>query len=394
MKEKIYRVFDKIGEFAILALLFFIPISAAMIESFSGIILFCFIVRKAIKPDFRFIRFWPNIFLLVFFIFCAFSIVNSGEYLGKSLNALLFKWGKFIILYIIIQDSLNKEKMFKRCVIAFLFGASLVVLSGLTQRFMGFEFLRHKSLVRMDNGFYAISSSFNHYNALAAYLVVAILLAISLFLGRKSAMNKKGILILTFIVISIAVLFLTFSRGGWLALAITLAFVTILSQEYKKIILLVFILLFFLLSPLVSSRLLSIFDVGGDADRFKYWQAAFSMIKEHPFFGNGIGTFMANFSKYQPNLYPAYAHNCYLQIWAETGIFSLISFVIFSFSVIYLGIRKFYASRDFILLGLVSGLFCFLVHSFFDAHLYSLQLAALFWVWIALISAKVSNDEV
>lgn len=111
------------------------------------------------------------------------------------------------------------------------------------------------------------------------------------------------------------------------------------------------------------------------------------MIKKHPLFGVGAGTFMANFSKYapQPLVRDAYAHNCYLQIWAETGLFALFSFMAFAGSLIYLGIKKFLDSRDFLLLGLLSGAVGFLVHSFVDTNLYSPQLAFLFWVWAGLI---------
>ncbi len=147
--------------------------------------------------------------------------------------------------------------------------------------------------------------------------------------------------------------------------------------------------MFFL--PEIRERLLSVFRAGGDADRLKYWSAAFKMINEHPFLGVGLGTFMANFSKYLPGLNISYAHNCYLQIWAETGIFSLVSFMIFVISLLFLSIKKFLNSRDFLLLGLLSGIAGFLVHTFFDANLYSLQLAYLFWVWISLIVARLNT---
>ncbi|MCX5706410.1 MAG: O-antigen ligase family protein [Candidatus Omnitrophica bacterium] len=117
------------------------------------------------------------------------------------------------------------------------------------------------------------------------------------------------------------------------------------------------------------------------------------MISEHPFFGMGVGTFMANFSKFLPDSNISYAHNCYLQIWAETGIFSLISFTVFIFSLVYLGIKNFFASQDFLLLGLLAGVVGFLVHSFFEVNLYSLQLAVLFWVWVGLITARMRNEK-
>ena len=117
------------------------------------------------------------------------------------------------------------------------------------------------------------------------------------------------------------------------------------------------------------------------------------MINKHPFFGMGVGTFMANFSKFLPNAYISYAHNCYLQIWAETGIFALFSFGGFVVSFVYLSIKRFIVCKDFLLLGLLSGVVGFLVHSFFDTNLYSLRLAILFWVWVGLILASIKCNN-
>jgi O-antigen ligase len=102
---------------------------------------------------------------------------------------------------------------------------------------------------------------------------------------------------------------------------------------------------------------------------------------------------MAQFSKYLPTEPPAYSHNCYLQIWAETGIFSLVSFMAFVVSFVCLGIKKFIVSRDFLLLGLLAGAVGFLVHSFFDTNLYSLRLATLFWIWVGLIVARLRLEN-
>ena len=118
---------------------------------------------------------------------------------------------------------------------------------------------------------------------------------------------------------------------------------------------------------------------------FVFIACLIKMINEHPFFRMGVGTFMANFPKFLPTANISYAHNCYLQIWAKTGIFGLLSFMAFVVSLIYFGIKKFIISKDFLLLGLLSGAVGFLAHSFVEVNLYSLRLAVLFWVWVGLI---------
>jgi O-antigen ligase len=391
MSEKIFKVSKLISEYSIFGILFFLPISISLLNICSVFLLLSFVTKKIINPNFKFIRFWPNIFLILFFIFIGLSLINSGQYIYKSLWAWLAKWFQFIATYLIVQDTLRERKLFKQGTMIFLFSSLLVVLSGLSQRFLGWEFLRHRNLISAD-GFLAVTSSFHHYNSLGAYLVVAISLARAVLINGERS-NRQKLFISVFLMLSISVIVLTFSRGSWLALLFSFLFFSIFGKERKKTMIFAVGFLIFLFTPLYKERLLFTFAIGGDKGRFEFWSAALKMITENPFLGKGAGTFMDYFSKYLPQLYPAYAHNCYLQIWAETGVFSLINFLIYAGSLLWLGIRKYLRTKDNLLLGFLSGFSAYLVHSFFDIDLYSVQLAVLFWVWAAFVSVFITEKE-
>ena len=382
MKDKFFNFFRFIGEFALYGLLFFLAISNALVESFVCLAFLGFIGRKIIKPDFKFLKFWPNIFLLLFLLFSALSLFNNGAYLKISLHALFGKWMQYLGICIVIQDGIYDQKIIKRGIFVFLLGATLAVLSGLSQYFFNIEFLRNKSIYDSTGGAQAVTSSFSHYNDFGGYLVVVLSLVSSLLLVKSysSKLKISGLLVLA--ILSTTAIIFTFSRGSWLAMSISLIFIAIFSEKnFKRLIPVFLVVIILFLFPAFQGRLLLTFKAGGDSDRFRYWLAAWKMIIEHPFLGMGVGTFMANFSKYLPYCNVSYAHNCFLQIWAETGIFSLFTFIGFIVSFVYLGIKRFIVSRDFVLLGLLSGAVGFLVHSFFDTNLYSLRLAILFWVW-------------
>ncbi|MDO8662412.1 MAG: O-antigen ligase family protein [Candidatus Omnitrophota bacterium] len=394
MKDRVYNLFVVTGEYSLYGLLFSLAISNGMVESFAGLALFGFVGRKIIKPDLKYLKFWPNAFLLLFLFFSALSLFNSGAYFNKSLHALFGKWMQYLGIYIIVQDTARDRRISEWGMSVFLFGASLAVLSGLSQYFFNIEFLRHNCISMTTKGTRAIVSTFAHYNGFGGYIVVVLSFLLASLLVPKMP-KIKTYSILTLIILSIAAVLLTFSRGSWIALAVSFILLSIFSRRNLKWlapIFLVTIVLFFL--PIFHERLIFTFKEGGDADRYRYWLTAWKMISEHPFLGMGLGTFMGNFSKYSVLLLsPAYAHNCYLQIWAETGIFSLISFLVFVFSIVYLGVKKFIVTKDFLLLGLLAGVIGFLVHSFFETNLYSLRLAILFWVWVGLISARIIQRE-
>jgi len=60
------------------------------------------------------------------------------------------------------------------------------------------------------------------------------------------------------------------------------------------------------------------------------------------------------------------------------------------------GIEAFRRSQDYITLGLLCAIFGFLVLSFFDNHLYKVQLAVLFWFMIGMLVAvsNIKNKEI
>ena len=393
MKDKWRKVFDFISEYSLYGLIFFLPISKAIVETFAGFALLGFLGRKILNPDFKFLRSWPNIFLLFFVLFSALSMFNSGPYLAKSIHALFLKWLKYIGIFLFVQDALSNRQRVRKAIFILLVAAGLLGIDGFTQKFLGTEFLRNKSLILVGDDLYGISASFNHYNDFGTYLIVVLSLALALLISTQLKNIYKRYLLGIVILLGACLIF-TFSRGGWISFVLSVILMTILSGEYKKTfpVLAIFIILLFI--PLFQKRLFSIFESGADADRFKYWYAALMMIREHPILGQGLGTFMDHFSKYQPNLYVSYAHNCYLQIWAESGIFSLLSFLFFAGAVLYKAVKKFHKNHDFLLLGVICAIFGFLAHTALDTQLYSLQLSFLFWSMMgwAMVLSKSEKD--
>jgi putative inorganic carbon (HCO3(-)) transporter len=313
--------------------------------------------------------------------------------------ALFFKWLEYITIFILFQDTLSHRTRLRNVILIILIAAGIVGIDGLIQKISGIEFLRQRPIGWARNQTYAITGPFNHYNDLGAYLVIILSLAVALLVSGQIKKIYKWVLTTLGILLWLCLL-LTFSRGAWLGLISSLFLMLVLSPKNKKWILLciTFITVIIFLIPAARERYLFTFGLGGDADRFAVWQIAFRMIKENPFLGKGIGTFMDYFSIHARGLVVQYAHNCFLQIWAETGIFSLLSFILFIGLILYKGIKAFKERTDFLLFGLICGIFGFLVHSFFDTQFYSLQLATLFWsmlgLLMAVINLKVQNKKI
>ena len=389
MKEGIIKFSDKAVEYCSYGLIFFIAISNAGIEIFASFAILAFIIKKIFLPEFKFVKSKTHIFLLLFIVFSSLFLIHSGVYLKMSLEALFFKWGEYIFIFLIIEDTLVNRKRIRNAIAILLTMGGIVAIDALSQKFFGWEFLRGRQIKR---GMYFITGPFSHHNSLAAYLVCILALMLALFSCTKFK-NKIYHFGLFFIAILLGLSFLfTFSRGGWIGFIAVALLMLFLSRKWKVILPVTFIfILLVVLVPAIRERAIFIFQAGGDANRFSAWKGAWAMIKENPFLGKGLGTFMAYFPKYAPGLGIQYAHNSFLQIWAETGIFSLLSFLIFLGLLIYNGIKLCLGKCDFLILGILCALFGFIVHSFFDNQLYSLQLSVLFWLLLGILSALINS---
>lgn len=388
--NKTYFFFDFLAKFGLGGMLFFIPISNALINSFFGFFLLGFIGKKAIDHDFSFLKQWVNVGLFLFFLFMSLSLLNSGKYISTSLIALFLKWGKYILIFLLMQDVISGRKDILIFSAVLLSSATIAAISGISQFFCGIEFLRGREIQIMKGGARGITSGLNHCNSFGGYLLIPFFLALSLSLFGKSSGLRKCLLLFLVLIFGFCV-FHTYSRGAWIGVLAGLLAMTLITRKRVMILVVCSFLGIILLYPKLREIFFSMFVAGGDSLRFEYWRIACAMFKENPILGKGLGLFMPYVSNHYPGMLVAYAHNCYLQILAESGLFSFMAFLFFLYMVLYTAIKRYLFERSAILLGIICGLFSFSVHSFLDVNLYSLPLAILFWIWAGLAYVMVSG---
>jgi len=388
-KEKIVNSLDKIIENLLYLMIFFIPISKAAIEIIFGLAMLLFFFKKILKPDLSFFKNFTYILLILFFAFCALSLFNSGVFLAKSMKALLGKWLKYILIFILVANTFNDAKRLRKAVRVFIITAALIALDTLFQACIGNDFLRGRPLV-----YGVVTASFENQNALAGFLTPLLLLTIAFFLGVPK--EKKYKIYIAILAIALAAcLILTTSRGGWLGFILGLLLMTFLLHKFKVFIPVICIFLMVLvILPGSRERIAQLFKAGGSSERFALAQSALDMVRDNPFLGKGLGTFMDYFRQYAYVKGVYYAHNSYLQIAAEAGIFALVCFLLFLGSILLKSIKSFSSHHNFILLGLACAVCGFSVHAFFDNHLFSLQLAVLFWFLLGLTFSAAQLKEI
>jgi len=397
-KEKAVTIIDRTALFFFGVMVFFLPISGAVIESSFGFIFLCAIVKSFLAGvKFKDIKCFfsnkINLSLLIFYICIGFSIIAAGPLWKKSFNAWFFKWGEGVLLFYFAQIFLKKRHI-RILILVLLASSFLLSIDGIYQKFMGVDFLRGFAPTQGDSGFLGIRASFNHYNGFAGYLVMAFFIAIGWIMYLKKIWVRLIVALLSFLII--INLLLTYSRGAWISfLLVSLVFIWVISYKKKKILFGLFLIFFAIAVINISSvreRFLLIFQSGGDSDRFRVWKLAMSMVKDSPLLGKGLGLFMSFFRDYSPNILIQYAHNCYLQMLAETGFIGFLPFLWFLIELMRTACKRIQGKNDFLLMGLFAAVSAFLVHMFFDTHLYSLKSAILFWLISAFLAVYLVPD--
>lgn len=295
----------------------------------------------------------------------------------------------FVVLFILIVDSLRTEKDIKRMV-SFLVLSSLVPLFvGLVQICSNFDL----SVISLEPSF-RVSATLTHPNGYAFYLVMITILSASLFFQAKSEMHKAALFIL--ITLLLVSLVFTYTRSAWIGLVMAVLSMGVLQS--RKLLIFAPIALYgiILIFPFISQRIDPIFNpelfrYTSLAWRIELWSASIPYFLSHPIFGNGFGTFQL--IGFQIDDWFAAAHNDYLRLLVETGIIGLSGFLILLVSLARLGIktRRKAAGRYFgyITTGFVCFLSAYVLMSFTDNLFNHGGVQWYFWAYAGVIASII-----
>lgn len=447
LKEKIMRGCDKTAFFSICALIYFLPISIALVEWFVALPVMCFCIKKLTDLVFRLGSLrknkWRkdklkyclkalvpiNNFLtapVMGYVFICFLSIFISSYPQLSTKAFFGKVLERVFLFFVFVESVNTKRRIKRFSVFLLISVGLICLNGLFQSVYAQGFIRGFTI---NDG--RIASSLKHPNDFATYLIFPLFVIFNFLLSDLFILRKKGkkeirkattvryVLMLLF-AICVVNFALTFSRGAYVGALIALIFMWLSKYCNLKVVLVSAALFIIGFSPLMAKmRNVSLVSdnvsVGSDKEenvktaqekrseiltmgmgRLGFWREALNIIAKKPILGTGINTYSKEAEK-QGDWTGYYVHNCYLQMAAEIGLVGLGAFLWMLFVLFKRACNKSIVIKDRYLLilfqGALAGLVGYLVHSFFDTSFYSLQLNTLFWLILGLIISIIRIDN-
>lgn len=235
-----------------------------------------------------------------------------------------------------------------------------------------------------------------HNFALFAGMVCFLALAIFLYhLKEQGSASKAGFYGAIFL-LGVMSVFLSFSRGAYLALfgGVFAVFILRPNDKFPKIIknlksvslskflflVIVIVVIGALIIGPVKNRFVDIFSFsdGSNVGRIQIMKDGFNIFKEHFLLGVGIGNAPLYYNEDVDYRSPVNSHNTYLEIAIESGLGGLAIWLVLLGGTILQLIKRFRGRLStinefykYLALGLLGSLVFFAVHSVFEVFLYS-----------------------
>ena len=366
-----------------------------------------------------------NFYLLIYLLICLISNFTSSM-IPQSLYGFMKTLIYFAFYFAMCQFLKNKKSAILPIlgVIAFLVSFECVV--ALVQNTVGVQNIstwQDLSYVNPEDVLTRVYGTLKPYNPnlFAAYLIAGFPAVLAFFaICIKKCKIKSTIFSLIWVLICALVIFLTGCRGAYIALFIMLLGIVFASFQiifndfnskklenlWKSILAVGSIgcVGFLALNHGILHRIMSIFILRGDSStsfRMNVYNSAIQMFQDNWLCGIGVGNkvFREIYGLYMLSGFDALSCYCvFLEMAVESGILSLMVYLMFLGSLLFAGVRCFLQSKNYnykvLLFITFISIVAVMVHGFVDTVYFRPQIQYLFWTMAAILTVLVRKDKV
>lgn len=351
------------------------------------------------------VEYFPKITVIGigYIIACLLSIYNSQNVLMSIFD--LFIITQMIMLYFYVANYITSKEdiiyilyilvvcLFIQSIIIFIQYATKTHFT-LTGNTSSIEVLTHIHGGRSVDVYRPAGTS-SSPNETGGHIAMLLLMVLSLLLYTNN--RFKNTLVGIVLLMGVAALSLTFSRGSWAGCAVGLVVFLVVAlrhrwMSWKKVVataVLIAVILGVFSGPIAAR--LSQDDRGAALSRVPLMKLAFNMIQEHPLIGIGANNFGIALPSYLSSelrgewLY--IVHNQYMLVFAETGAIGLLFFLLIIAIAIRTCLRCIKHKDPLVssfLTGTLSGIVCLLIFMTVELSVSRLTVQ-LFWIMISII---------
>ncbi|MCB9757536.1 MAG: O-antigen ligase family protein [Candidatus Omnitrophica bacterium] len=237
---------DRAMFFCLVPLVFFLPISTAILEICSGLIIFIYLAKRVLlfvlsqkqqKSPLSIGDRWrlfiqickpvdhPLVLPVGIFFYAVFLSVIASQFPQVSWRGFFGKTVEAVFLFLAVVESINSRRRLNVMLSALLSSAIFIAIDGFYQRLFGKDFLFGHAFTSDER----VSACFGHPNDLGGYLIIFVVLCVALLIWALVSRGEhrlpadlfiQGWLRVMMIGASVVLIALalgwTFSRGAWI----------------------------------------------------------------------------------------------------------------------------------------------------------------------------------
>ncbi len=357
--------------------------------------------------------------IIVFFLMAAVSVVIAYAH-TLALRAFREEVLDPLLYLGLVLLCLRRREDVLRLLSALLGSALLVALLGMAQ------YILFKNTLVLEDGIRRVHAVYGSANSIGLFFDYILPIGFALLIANISWRSR--VLAAVVCLPLLFVLYLTQSRGAWLANAIGLLFIVAFSLRQRKhllvsgvavLVVLAVAVLFFhgRIVDFVLQGHLSKYGISTVTKRLYLWQSALRMIHDSPWLGYGMDNWLCHYSKNvicathtfhywivtdpvtgkptglldEPML--SHPHNIFLHVWVSIGLFGLLAFIaiIVLFYTLFAQIIRHLARVEggeqlrWMTIGIGAAMLTALVQGQFDSAFLEQDLAFCFWILVAAL---------
>lgn len=356
--------------------------SIAIVQIAAAVLTLVFVIKRSLLGDFSF-RPNPLNFPFLFFILARVLSVVLSVSPGMSVTSLYREMVFYPLFYVFVLeiDIRNTDRM--------RFLLRIIILSGVGAVLYGmakYIFIAPERITSTTSGYYTLG------------MYLSAVLALSLMLGKDSGIFPSRIYWWTVnLILSVGILF-TFDRMHWVSMMISILIAGIVKERRFLLVSIALIGIFLLFNPTLHERLLITITDYHTSERDVIWRGAYLLIDKHPIFGFGPATFKEIFPLFDEigDKGVGNWHNDFIQVYIESGLVGLVSFLYFLVSLAVHGFRaekRFFQKGDVFFAELTQALLLCLLAFVVAGFLADVIALLLFLLLMSVLALVVGLDK-
>ena len=303
----------------------------------------------------------------LFYLLCVGGALAFSLSTSLSLRFFLFHAAAFLLALMAV-NSVERLEQLRLTVWLAVAGIAVAAVYGCYQGYVGVEVVASLQDMSVNKGMPGrVYSLFDNPNNFAELLVMLIPLDIGLLLSAKGW--RERLCCLGVLVPCVASIGLTYSRSGWIGLALAVCvMIALLNWKLVPVMAVLGVCAIPFLPSTIYNRILTIGNTQDSSTRYRFaiYEATGNLMRDYWVRGVGLGTDVLKkaFADY-PTMFdgnsPIHTHNNYLEVWCEMGIAGFLSYLAMLLYTLKSGVKSYYASKNRrlrCLLAAAVGAFC------------------------------------